>query len=182
MYSDRTAHLLTDIAARVAAATEAPDSAIRVRAADAVEDDIWTYDRVPGRRLVLPWTSTRAEIPGGTVQLDFVFDDIPPQAPRWTEIPRLGTTGPATTLLAATPDLALVWKLLWIVTDAYPQGKDLYDATLLAEHHTPDVDLLRAVVPNLSLSGLLFEYGTYTEWDEFSKDRPDLAGREESFT
>ncbi|MEV0708566.1 hypothetical protein [Nocardia aurea] len=36
--------------------------------------------------------STHAEIRGGTVQLDLVFDDV--------------------------PDLALAWKLLWIVTDA----------------------------------------------------------------
>ncbi|TQM32482.1 nucleotidyl transferase AbiEii/AbiGii toxin family protein [Nocardia bhagyanarayanae] len=178
--SDRTDQLLTDVATRVAAATEAPDSPIRARAEDAVEDDIWTYDRVPGRRLVLPWSATRSGIPGGTVQLDFVFDDALPQSPQWTEIPRLGTPGPPGTLLAATPDLALAWKLLWVYTDAFPQGKDLYDAVLLAEHRTPDAELLHTVVPNLSLCSL-FERGTCTEWDEFAKDRPDLAGREEAF-
>ncbi|MET8776852.1 nucleotidyl transferase AbiEii/AbiGii toxin family protein [Nocardia sp. NPDC004654] len=178
--SDRTDQLLTDVATRVAAATEAPDSPIHARAEDAVEDDIWTYDRVPGRRLVLPWSATDSGIPGGTVQLDFVFDDALPQAPRWTDIPRLGTPGPPATLLAATPDLALAWKLLWICTDAFPQGKDLYDAVLLAEHRAPDADLLCTVVPNLSLCGL-FEHGTNTEWDEFAKDRPDLAGQEEIF-
>ncbi|PYC74957.1 hypothetical protein C7C45_03455 [Micromonospora arborensis] len=39
-------------------------------------------------------------------------------------------------VLAAPAPLALAWKLLWLATDRYPQGKDLYDAALLAEHTT----------------------------------------------
>lgn len=36
-----------------------------------------------------------------------------------------------------------MWKLLWLATVTYPQGKDLYDAVLLAEHTTVDRALIR---------------------------------------
>ncbi|HWS37167.1 MAG TPA: hypothetical protein VN408_31030 [Actinoplanes sp.] len=32
---------------------------------------------------------------------------------------------------------------MWLFTDTYPQGKDLYDAVLLAERFTADLDLVR---------------------------------------
>ena len=44
--------------------------------------------------------------------------------------------GVAAPMLAAPAPLALAWKLLWLATDTYPQGKDLYDAVLLAENTT----------------------------------------------
>lgn len=49
--------------------------------------------------------------------------------------------GPVT-VRAASPALSLAWKLFWLETDAYPQGKDLYDAILLAEETTVDWSLV----------------------------------------
>ena len=60
----------------------------------AVVEDIWTYDRVPGCRMVLPWVSPG--LPGGHVQLDFVFNEQPPEAPEPAELPG-GTAAQAAT-------------------------------------------------------------------------------------
>jgi hypothetical protein len=92
-------------------------------------DDIWTYERVPGRRVVFPW---RADgLPGGVVQVDVVFGET------LTEPDRRGAVRAAdegcVSVRAAGPAQSLAWKLLWLATDACPQGKDLYDAVLLAE-------------------------------------------------
>jgi hypothetical protein len=107
----------------------ARDGSARVDAAGARTGQIWTYDRVPGCRLVLPWSADGC--PDGSVQLDFVFGEKVPEPAQPLEI-SLGGGTPAT-LRAATPGLSLAWKLLWLVTDSYPQGKDLFDAVLLAE-------------------------------------------------
>nr|WP_236646982.1 hypothetical protein [Micromonospora acroterricola] len=50
-------------------------------------------------------------------------------------------------LLAAPASLALAWKLLWLATDMYPQGKDLYGAFLLGEHTAVDQALVRQLMP-----------------------------------
>ncbi|MGV9410460.1 nucleotidyl transferase AbiEii/AbiGii toxin family protein [Nocardia sp. NPDC003693] len=177
--SDRTTSMFGDLAARAAAESRAEDSDVRIDAAGAIDGEIWTYDRVPGRRLVLPWTSTRPGIPSGTVQLDFVFNESLPQDPAWTEIERVGAGGPPARLLAASPELSLAWKLLWIYTDVYPEGKDLYDAVLLAENSTPTADLLERVVGQLSLANL--GYAVFqVDWAEFAKDRPDLAHEQDA--
>ncbi|MFE3188306.1 nucleotidyl transferase AbiEii/AbiGii toxin family protein [Nocardia sp. NPDC059240] len=177
-HSDRTDAFLADIAARVAAAADGSPT-VRIRAEDAVDDDIWTYDRVPGRRLVLPWTAVDPHIPSGTVQLDFVFNEAPQQPPRWTDIPLAGTDGPAARLLAATPELSLAWKLLWLSEDRYPEGKDLYDAVLLAERCRPAPELLATVSPEAWFARLP-ALGLDAEWEEFVKDRPDLADQVDS--
>ncbi|MEU0543060.1 nucleotidyl transferase AbiEii/AbiGii toxin family protein [Nocardia sp. NPDC005978] len=177
--SDRTTSMFGDLAVRAAHASRAADSLVRLDAAGALDSEIWTYDRVPGRRLVLPWTSTAPGIPSGTVQLDFVFNETPPQAPAWTEIARVGTPGPAARLIAASPELSLAWKLLWIYTDRYPEGKDLYDAVLLAENCTLPPDLLNAVIGEVTLASVpnaVFE----ADWEEFAKDYPRLANDRDS--
>ncbi|UGT42906.1 nucleotidyl transferase AbiEii/AbiGii toxin family protein [Nocardia yamanashiensis] len=179
--SGRTDALFPDIARRVAAVTEQSGSPLRIRATDAVDDDIWTYDRVPGRRLVLPWTPVDSRIPTGTVQLDFVFNEALPDPPRWTEVPRLGCQGPSARLLAATPELSLAWKLLWLTDDKYPEGKDLYDAVLLAEHCTPSSALLRETGVTATFAALSrLDYDI--EWEEFAKDRPDLTHHQDLYT
>jgi hypothetical protein len=93
------AAMLTELVAAVAAAPGAG-----LRADLAASEDIWTYDRVPGRRLLFPFDDEN--LPRGTVQLDFVFNEHLPEAPSIVEIPPLGTTMPA-----ATPSLSLAWKL-----------------------------------------------------------------------
>jgi hypothetical protein len=92
-------------------------------------DDIWTYERAPGRRVVFPWRS--AGLPGGAVQVDVVFGEHLEEPARWLPVP--AADGGCVSVRAASPAQSLAWKLLWLETDMYPQGKDLYDAVLLAE-------------------------------------------------
>jgi hypothetical protein len=192
---DRTGELLRDIArsaertAATAAAEAGPDSpggpdspaadparpAVRFDARDAVSEDIWTYDRVPGRRLVLPWTCQGT--PGGIVQLDVVFNELLPVEP-------VTTTVAGVRLLGATPELSLAWKLVWLAQDMHPQGKDLYDAVLLAEHCTLDYATLGAVfiaadpyyagtpvTPDVTA-----DMSPDDEWRHFVAEYPHLAG------
>jgi hypothetical protein len=105
-------------------------------------ENIWTYERAPGRRLVFEWSTLDA--PNGTVQVDFAFNERLPLPAAPTTI--LRSDGNAVTVWAAGPALSLAWKILWLETDFYPQGKDLYDATLLAERTYLPLDLLHEVL------------------------------------
>jgi hypothetical protein len=162
-------------AASASAASPPVDHAVRFGAQDAVSEDIWTYDRVPGRRLVLPWTCDTT--PGGVVQLDFVFNESLPVPPR-------DVTVGGSRLLGATPELSLAWKLVWLVTDMHPQGKDLYDAVLLAEHCEMDYETLGAVFiaadPYYAAQpvgpDVTTEMSADTEWRHFAAEYPHLAG------
>lgn len=93
-------------------------------------DDIWTYERAEGRRMTIVWSLDG--LPEGQVQFDFVFCERLPQPPAPVGIPL--TEGEPVSLLGASAELSLAWKLVWLQTDMWPQGKDLYDAVLLAEH------------------------------------------------
>ena len=124
-----------------------PDGGVRISASGAVSDAIWTYDRVPGRRLLLPWDADG--VPGGWVQLDFVFNEKLPIGPEPVCV-SAGSDRPGALVLGATPELSLAWKLLWLVTDMHPQGKDLYDAVLLAENTGLRYEVLRAVCRDAS--------------------------------
>ncbi|MFI6986227.1 nucleotidyl transferase AbiEii/AbiGii toxin family protein [Embleya sp. NPDC050154] len=175
----RTDRMFADIARRAERVSDTggePD--VRVVATLALSDEIWTYDRVPGRRLVLPW---RADgVPSGTVQLDFVFGEQLPSAPEPTEIPR-SDGGGTHLLLGATPEQSLAWKLLWLIDDIHPQGKDLYDAVLLAENTSPGMPLLRAtfVASDPSHGGHPFTADLFSrevDLREFRKEYPESAG------
>ncbi|MZD08034.1 nucleotidyl transferase AbiEii/AbiGii toxin family protein [Streptomyces sp. SID5785] len=131
---------------QIAAAAEAesaswPDSPVWIDAAGAVTEDIWTYDRVPGHRLLLPWTAPGTA--GGTVQIDVVYDEPLAEPAVRTALTPLGD-GPTSTLLTVTPGLSLAWKIVWLISDMHPQGKDLYDAVLLSELGPVDFDVLWA--------------------------------------
>ncbi|MFF2956583.1 nucleotidyl transferase AbiEii/AbiGii toxin family protein [Kitasatospora sp. NPDC057965] len=173
---ERTGRMLAELAA----GAEARSGTVRLHADRAVDDDIWTYGRVPGRRLVLPWTAP--DLPGGTVQLDFVFTEHLPAAPRPCDLP--GVDGP---LLAATPELSLAWKILWLIFDSHPQGKDLYDAVLLSRTAEMSYDLLREVFTRSDagyarwplLPGRIAELEA--DWEEFAKDYPDFTGPVEQY-
>lgn len=178
----RTGRMLDDIARRSEELSwrgDPDDGGVRLQADGAVDEEIWTYDRVPGRRLVLPW---RAEgLPPGSVQLDFVFGEPLPQSPQATVIPRADGREPPT-LLTAGPELSLAWKILWLVTDMHPQAKDLYDAMLLAEATPLDARLLRRtfVAADTHFAGrpptiedLAAAVGS-VDWEEFRKDYPGL--------
>jgi hypothetical protein len=92
-------------------------------------DAIWTYDRAPGKRIVVPWH--RDGLPPGSVQLDFVFGENFPGDAVQTAVPT--ADGDSILVWTASREQSLAWKLMWLATDIHPQGKDLYDAVLLAE-------------------------------------------------
>ncbi|MET8630706.1 nucleotidyl transferase AbiEii/AbiGii toxin family protein [Kitasatospora sp. NPDC004669] len=182
-----TVRMLDDLAA----AAERLSGPVRILAEGAVTDDLWMDNtRLPGRRLVLPWTAPG--VPGGTVRLDFAFgerlldnrtlDDDRFVAARLVGGPQCGplpdVTGP---LATATPALSLAWKILWLVTDARPQGHDLYDAVLLARTVQVPYELLREVFVRTykGWAGCPLMPGHIAEldvdWEEFHKDYPDLV-------
>ncbi|WP_330291169.1 nucleotidyl transferase AbiEii/AbiGii toxin family protein [Streptomyces sp. NBC_00576] len=170
--------------AGIAAAAEADgNSEVGFSARDAVIEDIWTYDRVPGRRMVLPWSAPG--LPGGHVQLDFVFNERLAEPPVPVELPG------GTLVWAATPALSLAWKLMWLINDMYAQGKDLYDAVLLAERYPLPHELLHEVFrlsgewphaerEHILLADVVQAVG-YVEWDHFVVEYPQLADREREF-
>ncbi|MGW6689134.1 nucleotidyl transferase AbiEii/AbiGii toxin family protein [Streptomyces sp. NPDC054961] len=177
---DRTARMLEAIAA--AAERVAGYGDLVMPASEAVSEYIWTYERVPGHRLVLPWSAPGMR--GGQVQLDFVFNEPLPVAPEPVEVAGVG-------LLGATRELSLAWKLLWLAGDMYPQGKDLYDAVLLAESRALPYPLLAEV---FRLSGEfetgaghqppapgMFEGLARTDWSPFHAEYPGIPGSAESY-
>jgi len=135
-------------------------------------EDIWTYERAPGRRLTFPFRIP--DLPPGTVQLDFVFNEKLPVPPQMLQLPMIDQP-----ILAATPQLSLAWKLLWLESDMYPQGKDLYDATLLAEHTTVSLDLVREVLrPEVGNEADAFTAASVLrwtmDWDNFRDEYPAI--------
>ncbi|MFF7816337.1 nucleotidyl transferase AbiEii/AbiGii toxin family protein [Streptomyces sp. NPDC007945] len=133
----RTRTMLDDIARSADRLARTLDLDLVIDAAGAVTEYIWTYERVPGHRLVLPWSAPG--LPGGQVQLDFVFHERLPTPPRPADVAGVRVR-------AADRELSLAWKLLWLSCDMYPQAKDLYDAVLLAESCTLPRALLEAVM------------------------------------
>ncbi|GGP38522.1 nucleotidyl transferase AbiEii/AbiGii toxin family protein [Streptomyces sindenensis] len=183
MEEERTPELLAGVAAAAEARAARGAHGVRIRAAGAVCEDIWTYERVPGRRMMLPWEAPGT--PGGWVQLDFVFGEQLPEPPERVVLPS------GAVLYGATPALSLAWKVMWLINDTYAQGKDLYDATLLAERHPLPFALLQEV---FRLSGEWPETGRtwvgredldealgYVEWHHFAGEYPAFEGREEEF-
>ncbi|MFD4457845.1 nucleotidyl transferase AbiEii/AbiGii toxin family protein [Nocardia sp. NPDC058480] len=180
----RTEAMFVEVAAVAQGAAERSGSTVRLDPAGAVSDEIWTYDRVPGRRLVLPWSATEPGIPGGSVQLDFVFGEALPEPPLRTEIARLGSSGPGAVLLAASPQLSLAWKLVWLATDCFPEGKDLFDAVLLAERVTMSQELFRAAAAGEAVEAGFADGAAWAReasWSEFTKDYPHLADEHDTY-
>lgn len=168
-----TVVMLHEIAAAAEEAGSRGDAKIKAEAA--ISEDIWTYDRVPGRRLLLPWKADG--LPGGWVQLDFVFNERLTLAPEATVVPAAGR--PSTLLLAVTPELSLAWKIIWLLSDIHPQGKDLYDAVLLAEHTTLRYEVLRDALEHADLEypgnavSLERISKIETDWQQFRMEYPD---------
>ncbi|PWK48772.1 nucleotidyltransferase AbiEii toxin of type IV toxin-antitoxin system [Actinoplanes xinjiangensis] len=146
-----------------------------LRPGEASESAIWTYERADGRRLVIPFSAPG--VPDGSVQIDVVFGEDLPIEPE-----PVALAGVKPLVLGATAELSLAWKLLWLATDRYPQGKDLYDAVLLAEHTTVDVELVRELLlPELGDEALEFSAVTPlswhdVDWDNFADEYPQVAG------
>ncbi|MFJ8747353.1 nucleotidyl transferase AbiEii/AbiGii toxin family protein [Embleya sp. NPDC127516] len=137
----RTARMFAEIARRAEESSAADPCGVRVFATSTSDEEIRDYDRMPGRRLGVRWRSER--LPGGTVHLDFACGERLPSAPALVEIP--SSDGTEThLLLGATPEQSLAWKLLWLIEDDPPRGKDVHDAALLAERVCLSTALTRA--------------------------------------
>jgi len=146
----------------------------------ATETAIWTYERADGRRLVIPFQTNDA--PNGHVQVDVVFGEHLPLPPEVLLLPGLDIP-----VLAASAPLSLAWKLLWLATDRHPQGKDLYDAALLAEYTTVDLALVRDLIrPELSSEADTFTAETVlawsVDWTNFTDEYPNITGASEHWT
>lgn len=96
-----------------------------------------------------------------------------------------------TVVQGATPELSLAWKLMWLVNDMHAQGKDLYDAVLLAERHPLRYGLLHEVFrlsgewPNSHRESILLDDVTqavgYVEWDHFVTEYPQFKDAEREY-
>ncbi|MCQ9180329.1 nucleotidyl transferase AbiEii/AbiGii toxin family protein [Streptomyces sp. IBSBF 2953] len=180
---ERTGRMLAEIAQAARTTAEAHGEGVAISADGAVVEDIWTYERVPGRRMILPWSAPG--LPGGHVQLDFVFNERLPVEPEPAE------PAPGAVLWAATPELSLAWKLMWIINDAYAQGKDLYDAVLLAERRPLRREVLHEVFrlsgewPDRRREEILLEDVVeavgYVEWNHFVTEYPRFADETPEF-
>ncbi|MFI6728841.1 hypothetical protein [Streptomyces atratus] len=81
-----------------------------------------------------------------------------------------------------TPRRPVLSRLLWLVTDAYPQGKDLYDAILLAEASPLRYELVRDAFVLGGTEGLR-PAGTWwldwldveTGWGHFIAEHPGVT-------
>lgn len=144
-------------------------------------EEIWGYDRCPGRRVIVPWEAAEPRW-NGTVQLDFVIGEEMPGLPTttliaWDDLPPIS-------LQTASPEQSLAWKLLWLSTDNYASGKDLYDAVLLAESTALSADLLRQtffhIAPSWSNLRHIFNDEMLSclsvNWDEFILEYPHIEG------
>ena len=166
--------LLDDIKTAIRAVTGAGVQPDRI-----TESAIWTYERADGRRLIVPFSTPEA--PDGHVQIDIVFGERLPLPPVALSLPDIDTP-----MLAAPAPLALAWKLLWLATDRYPQGKDLYDAVLLAEHTTVDQSLVRQLMrPELGADADTFRAETVlswaVDWSNFTDEYLGMTGTAEQW-
>ncbi|QIQ06930.1 nucleotidyl transferase AbiEii/AbiGii toxin family protein [Streptomyces liangshanensis] len=183
MDEERTSALLAGVAAAAEAGAAGRADGVRIDASGAVCEDIWTYERVPGRRMMLPWHAP--ETPGGWIQLDFVFGESLPEPSEPVDLPS------GAVLYGATPALSLAWKVMWLVNDMHAQGKDLYDAVLLAERYALPNTLLQEVFRvggewpvhgrERVLGEDVAEALGFVEWSHFAGEYPRFAGREGEF-
>lgn len=146
-------------------------------------EEIWTYERAPGIRFIVPWQHRNSRH-NGTVQLDFVFQEKVPSLPEITTV-SFGTLDPIS-LRTASPAQSVAWKLLWLATDSYPMGKDLYDAVLLAERFGVSSEVVRATLEAVDSGYDQFGVQLSEEtvmgwtigWDDFVTEYPMIGGTE----
>jgi len=154
-------------------------------------DDTWTYsyshDGPGGIRVMVPWTAPG--LAGGQVQVDFALDERLPEPPAWTRIPLEPDATQQLLVQAATPELSLAWKLLWLHTDSAtddgPRSKDLYDAVILAEDNRTQLSprLLRRVMRQAAATGapageanIEISPPTAADWLALAAANPGTAG------
>lgn len=146
-------------------------------------DEQWPYfDSYgsTGTRLIVPWDSE--DYGSGQLHLDFAVDHTLPDPPVWTAIPRADGR-PPTPVPTASRELSLAWKLLWLHTDAtesgHANGKDLYDAVLLAEspHTALTARLLRTVLGTRTRDLTPTAMRDWeVDWTDFRASHPGVSG------
>ncbi len=142
---------------------------------------IRTYEGAQGIRMLVPWS--HADISQqGSLQMDFAFGEPLPSPPVTTRV-GIGSFTPIE-LRTASREQSLAWKLMWLATDPFIQGKDLYDAVLLAESTSVTADLVRATFsgfhdqtrnPFEGFDALLL-MRQHVLWDEFAANHPHVEG------
>jgi hypothetical protein len=150
---------------------------VEILTSEAATDEIWTYDRAPGRRIVFPWRAPG--LPAGAVQLDFVFGEEMASPPVETAIPT--ADGAPVTLRTASREQSLAWKLLWLQSDMHPQGKDLYDAALLAEQTWLPLSLLKRTMAAAGYAETAWASADlplkwHVDWENFRLEYPWVEG------
>ncbi len=155
-------------------------------------DGTWMYsysdDGPGGIRVIVPWNAPG--LAGGQVQVDFALDERLPEPPAWTRIPLTHDATRQLLVQAATPELSLAWKLLWLRTDSAtgegPRSKDLYDAVILAEDNRTHLSprLLRRVMGQgartarvpAGKASIEISPPTREDWSAFVADNPGTGG------
>ena len=172
---------------------------ITIDGANITTDDLWTYERADGRRILIPWQVE--DLPRGTLQVDIVFGERLFDEPILTPIPT--SWNEPISIWSASKELSLAWKIRWLETDGYPQGKDLYDADLLSEHTQVPFNLLRTVLMSSDdwLRSIKYDFPDFysspditwksgypwltrsidIEWDNFIKEYPWVEGDAQSW-
>jgi hypothetical protein len=150
---------------------------------DITRTDIWAYDRAPGHRIAFPWRC--GDLPPAIVQMDFVFNQSL-RLPAFTgEIRFEEGSSTGTRVGMASLEESLAWKLLWLINDTHPQGKDLYDAVLLAEQSTLSPQVLKSVLESEGCwraGKILSEFPfanldcDNVDWENFLKECPWVQG------
>lgn len=155
----------------------------RIHVGRVAVDEIWTYERAQGKRLTFSWAVPG--LPPGKLQCDFVFKEALWAPPIPLALP--APSGEAIPLQAAGPQQSLAWKIVWLLTDAYPQGKDLYDAVLLSRCASLSPEMAAQVLKALrnawytpdsfdkwvlNSSDWVLEQLGDVEWQDFRKEHP----------
>ncbi|MFF9403415.1 nucleotidyl transferase AbiEii/AbiGii toxin family protein [Streptomyces sp. NPDC014744] len=127
--------LYMDLLERIRQRPEAPGGVVldADQAYAESSDGGWSYHG-PGVRLEVPWRASG--LPTGRIRVDFATDDMFSALPELTALP-VGCGEPPVVVQTASRELSLAWKILWLQVESEEddgaQGKDLYDAVLLAE-------------------------------------------------
>lgn len=177
--NDSQANELFDDLIRIASEDPAVGNAV-IKIEKIAVDDIWTYERAAGKRIVFPWQAEN--LPSGYVQMDVVFNEPLWSDPVQTFIPNYRDSSKL--IWSVNKEVSLAWKLLWLETDMYPQGKDLYDATLLAEQTHLSLDLLKQILRSsdewrpLKDGELTIEFPLRwdIDWENFQLEYPWVEG------
>jgi predicted nucleotidyltransferase component of viral defense system len=144
-------------------------------------DDIWTYERANGRRIVFPFRSRKGI--EREIQMDIVWNETLFDTPVGVSVPLDDST--SVPLWAATAEESLCWKLIWLITDFFPQGKDLYDAVLLAEHTSLSTEFVQHVLHAIHMDEPYYSQGkslgtilenVNVDWKNFKLDYPWITG------